>query len=131
MKKIIGSLITAGCVFALITPSFATTSSQSTPGGVVTVTVANVPTTTTNFTYQPSPNVRLHIESNASNYAITAANDLTTTANGNEYGTTSAATGYAQRTKTVAPGTDIPAPSAADPSALPGTGWGWVGGAGS
>ena len=131
MKKIIGSLITAGCVFALTTPSFATTSSQSNPGDVVTVTVNNVTTTTTDFTYLPSPNVRLHIESNASNYAITAANDLTTTANGNEYGTTSAATGYAQRTKTVDAGSDIPAPSAADPSALPSGGWGWVGSSGS
>ena len=131
MKKIIGSLITAGCVFALITPSFATTSTQTNPGGVVTVTVTNVPTTTTNFTYQPSPNVRLHIESNASNYAITAANDLTTTANGNEYATTSGATGYAQRTKTTAPGTDIPAPGVADPATLPGNNWGWVGGGGS
>jgi len=131
MKKTISYIVAATTMFAFMTPAFATTSSQSAAGEVVTITVTNVTTTSTDFTYRPSPNVWLNIESNPSNYGITAANDLTTTSNGNEYGTLSKSTGYAQRNKTVAPGNNIPKPTANDPSALPGSGWGWVGGSGS
>lgn len=124
-KKILVSLCV--CVtYCFSVASFAgaapvsSTQASDTTGGTVTLG------TTTPLTYNPSPSVLMAVKASPTAYAIKATNSLTDTSNGMEYGTTSAATGYAQRTKTVAAATAVPVPT--DENNLDGTGWTWMGG---
>lgn len=79
--------------------------------------------------FNTSPSVLISIETTATDYAITSANDKTDTTNGMEYGTLSTATGYAQRTKITEDSSgDVTDP--ADSTSLDGD-WTWMGGSGS
>lgn len=126
MKK---KLLTCLCICLLIAVSetaFAAggsgSSSQAsdTTGGRITLGT---------MTYDPSPSVLMAVKDTTTAYAIKATNSLTDKSNGMEYGTTSAATGYAQRTKTVDAATAVPVPT--DAATLDGSGWVWMGGSGS
>ncbi len=95
---------------------------STTAGGRVTVGE----TAGTQLTFDPSPSVLIAVKATTSAYAMKTANAVTDTSNGKEYGTLSSATGYAQRTKSVAAATAIVAPTSA--TALGGTTWTWLGG---
>ena len=128
MKKTL-SLVSLFIILLVAAPmAFAGASSQTLPDVTVTLTVANVPSTTDPFEFDSSPNVGVTIFTSATAYSITTANTLTgaNLDNGLEFGTLSTATGYAQRAKTTNAGVG-PAAAAAD-NALPGGDWAWMGG---
>lgn len=77
------------------------------------------------FTYNSSPSVSIVVFDSDSAYAIMATNIVTDTTNGMEYATTSAATGYAQKTKTTAVNTALSPLSTVD---MPSGTWKWMGG---
>jgi len=118
--------------FATITASTASiangvaTSGQAVTSGQPTRVTIGV---TTPLTYDPSPSVSMSVIATTTAYAIMTTNSLTDKTNGMEYGTTSAATGYAQRTKTVDAATAVPDPK--NETALPTGSWTWMGGNGS
>ena len=99
-------------------------------GGTVTITVAGVPGTTTSFTFDSSPKVGISIFTSDTAYAITTANSLTgaNNSNGQEYGTLSTASGYAQRDKSTDTGAGPVVTGAADTLPTTGGDWNWQGG---
>ena len=128
MKK---SIVAISCMaFMLLFSSavFAITSVTNGTGGTLTINLSggSVPGTTTNFTFDSSPNVGISVSTTDHDYAITTANSVTGTDNGQEYGTKSTATGYAQRDKTTAKGTGPAVTTSA--TALPTGTWNWQGG---
>ena len=127
MKKTFIAICCIAFMFSFSSAAFATQSSQADDFGTVTITVVGVTGTDTAFTFDPSPSVGLSITTTDADYAITSANSLTSETNGQEYGTKSTATGYAQRDKTTAKGLGPVATASA--TALPGGGdWNWQGG---
>ena len=127
MKKSIVAICCMAFMF-LFSSAVLAAEFHNTPGGTLTITVLNVPGTTTNFTFDASPNVGISVFISDSGYAITTANSLTGADknNGQEYGTLSTASGYAQRDKTTNAGTGPTTTTAVN--ALPGTNWAWLGG---
>jgi len=130
MKKKLISLLCAGSIAAFAATAFAadTPSTQAANFGLVTVTVAGVPSTTTAFTFSPSPSVGISIIASDTAYSIMSANSLTDTTNGLEYGTLSSATGYAQGTKTTAAGTGPSTTGQTSTALSTAVTWGWMGG---
>ena len=126
MKKTFIAICCIAFMFSFSSAAFATTSTQATGFKTVTITVAGVTGTDTAFTFNPSPSVGLSITTSDTDYAITSANSLTSETNGQEYGTKSTATGYAQRDKTTAKGTGPAVTTSA--TALPTGTWNWQGG---
>ena len=128
MKKTIVAICCIAFMFSFSSAVFALTNTTNGTGGTLTIdlTGGSVPGTTTNFTFDSSPNVGIAVSTTDHDYAITTANSVTGTDNGQEYGTKSTATGYAQRDKTTAKGTGpVATTSATD---LPTGTWNWQGG---
>ena len=128
MKKSIVAISCMAFMFLFSSAVLATTNANNGTGGTLTVTVNNVAATNTNFTFDSSPNVGIAVSTSDTAYAITTANTLTgaDNNNGQEYGTLSTASGYAQRDKTTNAGV-APAPTTSE-TALPGDNWAWMGG---
>jgi hypothetical protein len=131
MKTIVMTISIVAVIFMAVPAAFAASATQSDTTVTITST-GNEP----DFEYDASPSVAVKIITDATAYAITTANMLTGTDQGNglEFGTLSTSTGYAQREKTTESGTvwgtnGPEAPTAVD--ALPGSGWIWQGGDGS
>ncbi len=129
MKK---KLLSCLCICFLVAASesaFAAAGDSSQVG--TTVTVGQ--TAATSLTYNASPSVSMNVKATTSAYSIETANILTTKTNGQEYGTKSTSSGYAQRNKTTASGTSLTAngPTVAAQTATSldtGTAWTWMGG---
>ncbi|PXF58667.1 MAG: hypothetical protein C4B58_05855 [Deltaproteobacteria bacterium] len=130
MKKTFIAMCCIAFMFVFSSTVLATTTStQSSPGEQVSISVTNV-SGATSFTFDPSPRVGIRVATSESAYAITAANSLTGTDNGMEYGTYNTATGYALKAKTTAAGTEAAnGPTApTDEDTLGGSGtWNWQG----
>lgn len=102
MKK---KILICLCICSLIGVSasaFAADVTSSQTG--TTVTVGAAPT---QLTYNASPSVSVSVIASTTAYSIMAANILTDTTNGLQYGTLSTATGYAQGPKTTDSGSDL------------------------
>ncbi len=131
MRKIIsilcaGSLLASAAIVSVA--AAADTSSGQTNFGIVTIPTTNVPSASNSFTYSPSPNVGMNILSSATAYSIMAANSVTNTTNGMEYGTLNTATGYAQGTKTTLAGKGPSTTGQTSTTLSTDVTWGWMGG---
>ena len=84
-------------------------------------------TATTQLTYNPSPNVAMNVVNTTSQYSIMAANILTDTTNGIEYGTLNTSTGYGQGTKTTGVG-EGPSATGQTATSVPASITTWMGG---
>ena len=131
MKK---SIVAISCMaFMLLFSSavFAITSVTNGTGGTLTIDLSggSVPGTTTNFTFDSSPSVGIAVSTTATAYAITTANSLTgaDNNNGQEYGTLSTASGYAQRDK-VTNANAGPTVTTSETALPAGGDWAWMGG---
>lgn len=113
--------VAGAIVFSLPSVAVAANSAQTAAGGVVTITSTG---SGPNLTYQPSPSVAVEIVTSSTAYTIGTYNSVTTTDNGIEYATTNSASGYAQRTLTATPLSDIGSTA----GTLDGADWVWMGG---
>ena len=127
MKKSIVAIFCMAFMFIFSSAVLAAEFNNGT-GGTLTITVANVDGTNNDFTFDSSPSVGLSASTSATAYAITTANSLTgaNNNNGQEYGTLSTASGYAQRDKTT--DTENGPQATASETTLPGGDWAWMGG---
>ena len=127
MKKTFIAICCIAFMFAFSSTVLALTDINNGTGGTLTITVLNVKGTETDFTFDSSPSVGIATSTTDTDYTITSANSLTSRTNGQEYGTKSSASGYAQRDKTTDKGTGPVVTSSA--TALPAGGtWNWQGG---
>lgn len=125
MKKMLSAICFIAIFFIAVPVVFAGASTQTLPNVRVTITAANVPTATSSFTFDTSPNVSMVIFTSDTAYAIMSANILCNTTVGFEYATLSTSTGYAQKQKASAAGAALSALSAVT---MPSGTWTWMGG---
>ncbi len=130
MKK---KLLSCLCICFLVAASesaFAAVAVGDSSQVGTTVTVGTAPTS---LIYNASPSVSMNVKATTSAYSIETANILTTTTNGQEYGTKSTSSGYAQRNKTTDSGTALNTngPTVAAQTAVlldTSAAWTWMGG---
>lgn len=123
MKKIMTLFMCMAFVVGFAMISQADQTSVSTVGTTFTIPDSGGGS---GVTFVPSPNIQVGWNSATSEFAINSQNDVTTTANGLEYGIGSDNPGYFQRTKAVDAGTAISSPGATDSAAF--NGWTAMGG---